>query len=574
MLGALDQHTMYFSAEERASWDSSLDPTYGGIGAYVTFDEQEIFTISRPIFGGPAYRNDLRPDDKILRVDGWETAGQPLEEIVKRLKGRPKTKVTITVYRRGWEKPREIEIERAQITIPTAESAMLPGRIGYIRLTTFGSETNVELERECRRLEREGIDGLVLDLRWNTGGWLETAKKVADTFLSRGKLIVYWEGRNTYLASREDTVATKGTTRPEYPMVILVNRGSASASEIVAGALQFHGRAKLVGDWTFGKGTVQRVFPISTSPPSEKFTDEPGGNGYYDPPEEFTDLNGNGKWDRALLEPLIDLNRDGEWNDGEPYRDLNGNGIRDVGEPFRDLVRKNGRWDAGEYFRDDDGDGVRGATEPYEDANRNGEYDGPEPYEDENKNGKYDYAAVKITIGSYFLPDGTNLRRVRKVTDGKASWIGGIRPDVLIRNPVTEGWKIEEYRQLEEKKHFDAYLERHFAANQALFERLAVFDGGDPLAYPGFEEFYLGLETHLTRDEVRWWLREKTRRKVSDVQGKEMVGDFEDDVQIQRGIKMLFDEAKRKLADVEEYRFFAEKEFDDLDPDADLAGNR
>ena len=571
MLDTLDMHTQYFSAKERALWDESLDPTYGGIGAYVTVDENEVFTISRPIFGGPAYKDDLRPGDMILRVDGWETTGQPIEEIVKRLKGVPHTKVSITVYRRGWTKPREMEIERARITIPTAESAMLPGRIGYVRLTTFGSRTTEELESECRRLEREGIDGLVLDLRWNSGGWLETAKRVADTFLSRDKLIVYWEGRNPLIATREDTVSTTGTTRPEYPLVILVNRGSASASEIVAGALQFHGRAKLVGDWTFGKGTVQRVFPIATTPPSEPFVDELRRNGAYDPPEELTDLNDNGRWDRG--EPLVDLNRNGVWDDGEPFTDLDGNGVWDPGEPFTDELRKNGEWDRGEYFRDDNDNGVRDEREAYADFNGNGVYDGPEEFTDENGNGKYDFAAVKITIGSYFLPDGTNLRRERKVVDGKAKYVGGIRPDVLIRNPEGEGWKIEEYRRLEEAKHFDTYLEKHFEANRPLFERLAFFDDGDPTRYPDFEAFHLGLETPLTREDVRWWLREKTRRKASDLQGKEMVGDFADDVQLQRAIKLLFDDARRDLAGVEEYRSFAKKSFEDLDPNVDLNGS-
>jgi carboxyl-terminal processing protease len=563
----LDIHTQFFTAKERARWDESLDPTYGGIGAYVNFDENDFFSIVRPIFGGPAYKEHLRPGDKILRVDGWETTGQPQEEIIKRLRGKPGTPVVVTIYRDGWAKPQDMDLTRAQITIRTAQSEILPGRIGYIRLTTFGRQTTTELQEECRRLEREGhIQGLILDLRWNSGGWLETGRAVSDVFLPRDKLIVYWEGPNTYVARREDYYATQGTTRPDYPLVILVNRGSASASEIVAGALQHHERAVLVGERTYGKGTVQRVFPITTSPPSEPFSDTQRRNGAYDPPEAFKDADGNGRWDEG--EDLIDLDRNGRWTAGEPFTDMNGDGKRQPNERWTDQGRFNGTHDGAEPFRDLDGDAKRDPDEQFYDANRNGRFDPAEPYEDLNGNGKHDYAAVKISIGKYFLPSGRSLLRERKIENGKAVYVGGIDPEVRVRQQGITGWRAEETRRLEEdEKAFDNYLNRLFDTHRETFEKLAYDDGRKVEAYPEFESFYKGLKTNLDRDTVRWWLRLKNRRKVADERGTEMVGDFLDDLQLRRAIKVVAEKLSLDLHKVPEYSVWADEVFHDLAPD-------
>jgi carboxyl-terminal processing protease len=562
----IDTHTQFFTAKERSSWDESLNPTYGGIGAYVNFDEDDFFTIVRPIFGGPAYRKELKPGDKVLRVDGWDTAGQPQEEIVKRLRGIPGTEVKILVYREGWAKPREISLKRAQITIPSAQSEILPGRVGYIRLTTFGRDTARELENECRRLERDqSIRGLILDLRWNSGGWLETARQVADVFLPRDKLIVYWEGPNPHLAFREEFHATQGTTRPSYPLVILVNQGSASASEIVAGSLQHHGRASLVGMRTYGKGTVQRVFPITSAPPSEPFTDTRRYDGIYNPPEPFVDTNENGRWDED--EDLLDLNRNGVWDDGEPFEDLNGDGLRQPNERFRDTARENGIHDRDEPFQDRDANGRWDAGERFGDLNRNRRYDRGEPFVDVNGNGKHDFAAVKITIGKYFLPDGRSLLRERRTVDGEERWVGGIEPDVRIRPETVDGWKVEEFRRLEELQAFDDYLKRLFTKHRSAFERLAYDDGRDFTRYPEFETFYASLQTKLEREDVRWRLRQKVRWKISDERGRELVGDFLDDLQLRRAIKKIFERLGDDLTKVEPYRLWADEEFSDLGPE-------
>lgn len=292
LMSALDRHSSYFTSEEYQRFFFDLNREYGGIGAFVGFDQDEDFSIIRPIYSGPAYRVGIRSGDKILAVDGWETAGHTSEEIIARLKGKPGTKVTVKVFRTGMQKPEEIEIVREEIHVPSVNHELLPGNIGYIELITFGSNTAGELRKAIRDLRKRGAVGLVLDLRNNTGGYLVAARDVVETFLSGRRLVVYTKSR----AGVEETFRTRDNAEaPDLPLVVLVNGLSASASEIVAGSLQYHKRAKVVGKRTFGKGSVQSLVPLR-SQPAEPFEDE-NHNGLHDEWERFTDLNGNGKYD-------------------------------------------------------------------------------------------------------------------------------------------------------------------------------------------------------------------------------------------------------------------------------------
>lgn len=501
MMNALDPHSVYFTAKERFDWEEDLNPVYGGIGSYVGIIN-EVFTITRPMFGGPARRAGLRPNDQILQIDGWDTAGKTTDEIIPRLRGEPGTTVTVTVYRKGWEKVKQMKITRERITVPTVDATVLPGGIAYARINTFARDTADELKRTLDGLKQEGMKALILDLRGNGGGYLDSAQKLCDLFLEEGKLVVYWEGRNKQIAPRREfrTNPGAGGYRRDLPMAILVNQGSASASEITAGALQHHGRATLVGLRTYGKGSVQHVYRLFSSPPAEPWEDV-NGNGAYDFPEPFADANGNGRYDP--FERYADNDGNRRWSDGEPYTDVNGNH-------------------------------------------------------------HFDYPAVKITIADYFLPSGVSLRREKKVVNGEIQWIGGVNPDVWIAPEEPNGWRNEELTRLEEKKVFDTYLDRHYADQAELLQRLAKYDGAGPDEYPGFDEFYDELDTRLSREEIWWWLRIRLRDKVGAESGRELVGDYILDQQLQVAVIEMLGKLGRKAEEIAEYRGFADKQFPEV----------
>lgn len=533
MLRAMDPHSTYFTAKQRAEWMFDLNKNYGGIGAFVNFNDRDEFTIIRPIYSGPAYKAGLRTDDTIAEVDGWSTRDQDLNEIIKRLKGPPGTEIMIKVARRGWKQPRDIAIKRARIRIDSVRWEMLPGKIGLVELTNFGAETSHELDRALATLNRMGMRGLVLDLRNNQGGYLPTAVKVADKFLDQDKLIVYWEGRNKRIAPREEIRTTEAITQPDYPMVVLTNEHSASASEIVAGALQCHGRAKLVGKRSYGKGSVQQILPVPCRP-GDILRDRPRKNGVYDTGETFGDKNGNGRYDE--------------------------------GEPFTDQARQNRVWDPAEEFEDKNGNGKHDPGEPFTDSNKDGRYNGAEAFEDFNGNGKFDVGpGIKITIARYYLPDGRCIHKERD-RDGVVTDEGGIAPDIEVKMSDWPGWKEEEVSKLLLKDVFRKYVEARWKGNEELFNRLATFDGCDASAYPEFEAFYQGLATDLDRNDVRRWLRIYVRRRVMDYRGREFVGiyfagDFQEDRQLQRAILEVLEQIKPrpKIAEIAEYRNFPEQ---------------
>jgi len=292
MLAALDPHSTFFTSKEFERWILDLRRNYAGIGAYVnTIDGY--FTITRPIYGGPAYAAGLLSDDKILSVNGWSTIDKQDEDIISRLKGPPGTEVQISVHRDGWEKEQEFVLTREVIHIPSVTYEMLPGGIGYADVQQFAEDTSDELRKALDALCDEGLAGLILDLRNNSGGYLEEAVRVSSLFLEPGELVCYTEGRTAERVDYRSLSGLKG--RWSGPLVVLVNERSASASEIVSGALQDHGRAVLVGEKTFGKGSVQQAMALATRQGDPLVRDR-NHNGVYDPEDEYEDRDGNGQY--------------------------------------------------------------------------------------------------------------------------------------------------------------------------------------------------------------------------------------------------------------------------------------
>ncbi len=306
MLRWMDPHSSYMSSEVYAKFFQDLEAEYSGIGAYVNEDpDNGLFTIIRPIYSGPAYRAGLKTDDKIVRIDDWPTLGEPVDEIIKRLKGKPGTSVTLYVWRRGMDgelidRPTEdmaVTVERASIEIPSGSSQLLPGGIALLELDTFSKKAMQDLRREIVDMKKHGMRGLILDMRANSGGLLTQAREVAELFLPPGERVVSTEGRGRdpeVLETHDEPIVP-----PEVPVVILTGRFTASAAEIVSGALQDHHRAELVGKRTFGKGSVQQLLPVLYEQLEDVFSDE-NRNGYWDTWEPIkVDRDGDGEVDYA-----------------------------------------------------------------------------------------------------------------------------------------------------------------------------------------------------------------------------------------------------------------------------------
>jgi len=260
MLESLDPHTTFMTPEVFKEMQTETRGSFGGLGFEITIRDK-VLTVVTPIEDTPAWRAGIQPGDQILRVDGKSTKDISLMEAVRMMRGPQGTQVTITIMRSGFTEPKNITLTRAIIPIRTIRFKMLEEGYGYIRVNQFIEKTHVDLKAALEKLEGKGetLKGLVLDLRNNPGGLLDQAVKVSDEFLESG-LIVYTEGRVEGQKMRFFTQA-KGK-KHDYPMIVLVNAGSASASEIVAGALQDHGRAVILGSQTFGKGSVQTIIPL------------------------------------------------------------------------------------------------------------------------------------------------------------------------------------------------------------------------------------------------------------------------------------------------------------------------
>jgi carboxyl-terminal processing protease len=263
MLRTLDPHSNFLDPKQFREMREEQRGSFSGLGIVISLrGEENLLTVISPIEGTPAHRAGLRAGDVISMIDGQETAGMSIDEALVRLRGRKGTSVNLIIVREGVEEPLPFTLVRDDI--PTASipyAYMLRAGVGYIKIKNFTQTTSEELDQKIGALAAQGMERLILDLRANPGGLLEQAVKVASRFIGGGKMIVYTRGR----VANSDQEYFGGNERDHlrYPLVVLVNQGSASASEIVAGAIQDHDRGVVVGETTWGKGLVQTVYPLS-----------------------------------------------------------------------------------------------------------------------------------------------------------------------------------------------------------------------------------------------------------------------------------------------------------------------
>jgi carboxyl-terminal processing protease len=255
-----DDHTSYMDPDQFRQANIPLEGEYEGIGAWVDPTGQYL-TIVSPMPNSPAEEVGLKPGDEIIAIDGEDMTDIDGSLVIRRVLGPAGTDVTLTVRREGVQEPFDVTVTRAHITVPSVDSRMLEENIAYVNLITFGDRSTEELRETLRDLLEQEPKGLILDLRNNPGGALTTAIEVASEFVGDGVIMYeeYGDGkRDTYTAQR-------GGLATKIPLVVLINEGSASASEIVAGAIQDHDRGILVGTTSFGKGSVQNWIPLDDS---------------------------------------------------------------------------------------------------------------------------------------------------------------------------------------------------------------------------------------------------------------------------------------------------------------------
>ncbi|MCL4202561.1 MAG: S41 family peptidase [Pirellulaceae bacterium] len=279
MLTELDPYSSYIPPAQLDRFRSGVEAEFGGVGIQVTVDKGQLRVIS-PIVGSPAYRSGMMSGDVIVEIDGRTAQGITIDEAVERMKGKPGTEVTVKILHPGATEPQVLTLQREVIRVETVlgdtrgEDAswkwMIDDerKIGYVRVTAFGRHTSEELRKAVGQLVDQGLRGLVLDLRFNPGGLLTSAIEVSDMFIAEGR-IVSTEGRNTPTRTWD---AKGKDTYPDFPMVVLINRYSASASEIVAACLQDHQRAVVIGERSWGKGSVQNVVELEEGVSALKLT--------------------------------------------------------------------------------------------------------------------------------------------------------------------------------------------------------------------------------------------------------------------------------------------------------------
>lgn len=261
MLEALgDPHTAYMTPEEQRIANTHLDGELEGIGATVETDLRTSYTrIVSPMPGSPAEKAGLLPGDLIVEINGEDIAGQDLTTVVSKVRGPAGTTVQLGIQRETTDELLEFTVTRARITIASVESRMLDGNVGYVKINAFGEKTTSELKRQLRELMAQQPVGLVLDLRGNPGGYLTTAIDVVSQFIPSGPVMVERFGDG----DEKTYEALGGGLATEIPLVVLIDKGSASASEIVAGAIQDRDRGTVVGEQSYGKGSVQQVLTLS-----------------------------------------------------------------------------------------------------------------------------------------------------------------------------------------------------------------------------------------------------------------------------------------------------------------------
>jgi carboxyl-terminal processing protease len=258
MVNALDDpYSSYLNAETYSRLKESVAGTYGGVGLLITVDEKGRLMVVSPFKGTPAQRAGIKSEDYIIAIDGQETINMDLETAASLMQGEPGTTVELTIQSESADSTRQVRLERELIKVPTVEGEMLSEQvgIGYIGLTMFNEQTAADLGQKLQELRQQGMERLILDLRNNPGGSLPAAIDVASYFVPEGPVV--------YIAGKKKMEAkTARGYGQAMPLVVLVNKGSASAAEIVAGAIKDTQSGILVGETTFGKGIVQTVFPL------------------------------------------------------------------------------------------------------------------------------------------------------------------------------------------------------------------------------------------------------------------------------------------------------------------------
>ena len=322
MLKTLDPHSSYMPPDVYREMQVETEGRFGGLGIEITMRD-DMLTVVSPIEGTPAFRAGIQPGDQIIKVDGESTKEMSLVDAVKKLRGPEGSAVTISIFRQGFTEPKDFTLSRAVIQIKSVRWTKLQDDIGYVKLRSFHKTTEEELEEALQDLGEQHIKMLILDLRNNPGGLLEQAIAVSNVFLEGGKLIVYTKGR---LPNQN----MKGFSKSEgfhvsYPMAVIINGGSASASEIVAGSLQDLHRATIVGTQSFGKGSVQTIIPLSDGSGLRLTTAK-----YYTP--RGGEINGKGITPDIVIEkPQETANQEGEQKTLRSQRniELPGNDLSD-----------------------------------------------------------------------------------------------------------------------------------------------------------------------------------------------------------------------------------------------------
>ncbi|MDD2308722.1 MAG: S41 family peptidase [Desulfuromonadaceae bacterium] len=263
MLSSLDPHSSFMPPDTYKEMKIDTKGAFGGLGIEISVKDG-VLTVISPIEDTPAFKAGIKAGDMILKIDDKFTKDLNINDAVKRMRGQKGSKVILTIMRGGFDKPKDFPIVRDIIQVKSVRFNLMDGGYGYVRIAQFQEKTDNDLLKALKTMKGEykgELKGLVLDMRNDPGGLLDQAVKVADHFVPDGQMIVYTEGREK--DSKMQFTANKGGKEPNYPIVVLINGGSASASEIVAGALQDHKRAIILGTQSFGKGSVQTIIPLS-----------------------------------------------------------------------------------------------------------------------------------------------------------------------------------------------------------------------------------------------------------------------------------------------------------------------
>ncbi|MFQ5454977.1 MAG: S41 family peptidase [Nitrospirota bacterium] len=321
MIKPLDPHSGFLSPDVFKETQVDTKGKFGGVGIQIGIKDKKLMVIA-PIEDTPAKRAGMKAGDYIIKVDGEQTKDMSLMDVVQKIRGEKGTDVVLTVIREGEDNPIDFTITRDIIRIKSVKREMLESDVGYIKITQFQEHTAGDLRNALDKLKEEGMQSLILDLRNNPGGLLNSAVEVTENFIEEGKLIVFMKGKNGKL---DEFYSHNRTPGLDYQMVVLVNGGSASASEIVSGALQDWGRAVVLGTQSFGKGSVQTVLPLSDGSGLRLTTAK-----YYTPKERV--IQNVGITPDIIVSNIV--NKDGEekprLREKDLERHLKGKGEEDV----------------------------------------------------------------------------------------------------------------------------------------------------------------------------------------------------------------------------------------------------